>query len=267
MARSGAPVAKSMRRGGGRPEGVRGGCGHDDVSGDGGEATLGRPCGAPARGAGHGGHGGVATRGLAPGSSCREAVEAPGEGPTTRRRLPGGQASAGAVRHCFGFFGITSSASSARGERNGGGGARHGVWRRGGGAIPAGLPWLWSGSAELCTCRGGLGDPGVSPCRHSCRWTRRRRPRTSFPCWGRHVGDTTLLHRFLWVKTLSSPWTSDGGAFGVVPSLEASSQENRLGFGFAGPLVMDGNSRGWQVRRVESLMGVAKPTWRRSWLW
>ena len=43
------------------------------------------------------------------------------------RQLPGGQASAGAVRHCFGFFGITSSASSARGERNGGGGQRR--WR------------------------------------------------------------------------------------------------------------------------------------------
>jgi hypothetical protein len=47
-----------------------------------------------------------------------------------------------------------------------------------------------------------------------------------FPCWGCHVGDTILLHEFLWVKTLSSSWTSDGGAFGNVPSLEASSLEN-----------------------------------------
>ncbi|CAO2142074.1 unnamed protein product [Urochloa humidicola] len=44
-----------------------------------------------------------------------------------------------------------------------------------------------------------------------------------FPCWGRHRGDISLRHRVLWVKTLFSFWTGDGGAFGVVPSLEASS--------------------------------------------
>ena len=115
VAGSSVPVAGSTRRGGGRPEGVRGGRGHEDVSGNGGEATLGRPCGAPARGAGHDGHGGVATWGLAPCSSCREAVEAPGEGPTMWRQLPGGQASAGAVRHCFGFFGSRRAQQRWRG--------------------------------------------------------------------------------------------------------------------------------------------------------
>jgi hypothetical protein len=34
----------------------------------------------------------------------------------------------------------------------------------------------------------------------------------------------------LWVKTLSGSWTSDDGAFGVVPSLEASSLESQLGW-------------------------------------
>ena len=35
----------------------------------------------------------------------------------------------------------------------------------------------------------------------------------------------------LWVKTLSSSWTDDGGAFGVVPFLEASSLETQLCYG------------------------------------
>jgi hypothetical protein len=38
-------------------------------------------------------------------------------------------------------------------------------------------------------------------------------------------------------------------------------------FGIAGPSVMVGFNRGWQVRRVASWMGVAEPTRRRSWLW
>ena len=32
----------------------------------------------------------------------------------------------------------------------------------------------------------------------------------------------------LWVKIMSSFWTDDGGAFGIVPFLEASSLENQL---------------------------------------
>jgi hypothetical protein len=35
-----------------------------------------------------------------------------------------------------------------QGVRNRGGGMRRGEWRRGDGAAPEGLPWLWSGSAE-----------------------------------------------------------------------------------------------------------------------
>jgi hypothetical protein len=88
-----------------------------------------------------------------------------------------------------------------------------------------------------------------------------------FPCWGRHVGDTTLLHRVLWVKTLSSSWMSDGGVFGVVPSLEASSLENQLDFGIADLSVMVGFNQRWQVCCVVSWMGVADPTRRRLRLW
>jgi hypothetical protein len=38
----------------------------------------------------------------------------------------------------------------------------------------------------------------------------------------------------LWVKTLSRSWTSDGGTFGIVPSLEASSLETQRCCGVAG---------------------------------
>ena len=39
----------------------------------------------------------------------------------------------------------------------------------------------------------------------------------------RHIRAPTLLCGFLWVKILSSSWTSDSGALSVVPFLEASS--------------------------------------------
>ena len=40
------------------------------------------------------------------------------------------------------------------------------------------------------------------------------------------------------MKALSISWTSDGGSFGVVPSLEASSLETQLGCGVVSPLPM-----------------------------
>jgi hypothetical protein len=69
------------------------------------------------------------------------------------------------------------------------------------------------------------------------------------------------------VKTLSSSWMSDGGVFGVVPSLEASSLENQLDFGIAALSVMIGFNRRWQVCCVVSWMGVADSMRRRLRLW
>jgi hypothetical protein len=60
-------------------------------------------------------------------------------------------------------------------------------------------------------------------------------------------------HMGLWVKTLSSFWTSDDSAISVVPSLEASSLETPLSFSaFANALPMAasygaGPSVAWQV--------------------
>ena len=105
---------------------------------------------------------------------------------------------------------------------------RHGACRCGGGFAPDGLSWLWCQNVAPCTRSMGLDAPGESPCRRSCRWDDGSISGRRFVCWGRHFGALTLPHRVLWVKTLSISWTSDGGAFGVVPSLEASSLETHL---------------------------------------
>lgn len=71
--------------------------------------------------------------------------------------------------------------------------------------------------AGIIACGHGGGTLG----RHSTRW-------------GRHVGAPFLVHGGSLGETLSSSWTDDGGAFGVVPFLEASSLETQLGFGNIG---------------------------------
>ena len=70
----------------------------------------------------------------------------------------------------------------------------------------------------------------------------------------------------LWVKTLSSSWTDDGGAFAVVPFLEALSLKTQLGFGNIGL------HWSWETAiggggMDASLMGVAELKWRHSSLW
>ena len=50
------------------------------------------------------------------------------------------------------------------------------------------------------------------------------------PIVGVILGFHTPLYGVLVVKALSSSWTSDGGAFGAVSSLEASSSEAYLDF-------------------------------------
>jgi hypothetical protein len=62
------------------------------------------------------------------------------------------------------------------------------------------------------------------------------------------------LYGVLWVKALSSTWTSDSGAFGVVTFLEASFLETQLSLGSRLPRVVTA-----MCRRL-SLMGVAKLT-------
>ena len=86
-----------------------------------------------------------------------------------------------------------------------GGGEALDVMRLGerwGAGAPTGLSWLRSTSAELQVCRGG-DSSGESP--HwevgghdgGATWCRS-------PAGGVNVGASTLLHGFLWVKTLSS---------------------------------------------------------------
>lgn len=62
------------------------------------------------------------------------------------------------------------------------------------------------------------------------------------------------------MKTQSRCWMGDGGAFGVIPSLEASSLETLLGSQQGRSIVYDGLNRVWQLRRTACLKGVAKLT-------
>ena len=61
------------------------------------------------------------------------------------------------------------------------------------------------------------------------------------------------MRDFLWVKTLSTCWTGDGGAIGVVTFLEASLLETHLSQTVEG---LPGAWRGGLVQ-VESSKGVA----------
>ena len=90
-----------------------------------------------------------------------------------------------------------------------------------------------------------IGFSGRKPCRHSCRRRWRRRPRASFSCWGLHLGASSPLRGFSGRKPCA-PRTSDGGAFGVVTSLEASFSETHLGL--------------WQCRVVVAMGGFCR--WR-----
>ena len=65
------------------------------------------------------------------------------------------------------------------------------------------------------------------------------------PCWGRHLGASSPLRGFSGRKPCP-PRTSDGGAFGVVTSLEASFSETDLGL--------------WQCRVVVTMGGFCR--WR-----
>jgi hypothetical protein len=112
----------------------------------------------------------------------------------------------------------------------------------------------------------GWEAPGESPCQHfACGYGGGALGHNS-PRWGRHVEPHSWCTGILWVKTLSSSWTDDGGALGVVPSLKASTLETQLGFGNIGLLwswktAIGGGGMG------ASLKGVAELKWRLSSFW
>ena len=62
------------------------------------------------------------------------------------------------------------------------------------------------------------------------------------------------MHGFVWVKTLSTCWTGDGGAIGVVTFLEVSLVETHLG------LTVEVLPVAWQggLVQVASSKGVAE---------
>jgi hypothetical protein len=76
----------------------------------------------------------------------------------------------------------------------------------------------------------------------------------SFLLLGVSSWSPSLQHGFLRVKTLSTCWTSDGGAFGVATLLKALLVETLLGQAAEGlPLAWRGGSV-----QVASLMGVVE---------
>jgi hypothetical protein len=81
-----------------------------------------------------------------------------------------------------------------------------------------------------------------------------------FPVGGVILGLQPYCTGVLWVKTLNKSWMSDGEAFDVVPSLEASSLKTQHGLWHCWSIVYGGFSQRRQFRRMASWKGVAKPT-------